>query len=105
MQNQYISSAPNGRMRSADSFGGINLANGTPLGEWAVGRAAGKAACRFGGKELLLPGAGGTSGCEAEGGGLAPEPVSADRRGIDRWPCGGSALRQGDAWRYRLVDG
>lgn len=35
MQNQYISSAPNGRMRSADSFGGINLANGTPLGEWA----------------------------------------------------------------------
>lgn len=34
MQNQYISSAPNSRMRPADSFGGINLANGTPLGEW-----------------------------------------------------------------------
>ena len=34
MQNQYISSAPNSRMRSADSFGGINLANGTPIGEW-----------------------------------------------------------------------
>ena len=34
MVNTYIRDTPNSRIRSATTFGGINRANGTPLGEW-----------------------------------------------------------------------
>lgn len=35
MESTYIRDTPSSRIRSATTFGGINLANGTPLGEWA----------------------------------------------------------------------
>lgn len=34
MESTYIRDTPSSRIRSATTFGGINLANGTPLGEW-----------------------------------------------------------------------
>lgn len=34
MENTYIRDTPSSRIRSATTFGGINRANGTPLGEW-----------------------------------------------------------------------
>lgn len=34
MENTYIRDTPSSRIRSATKFGGINRANGTPLGEW-----------------------------------------------------------------------
>lgn len=34
MESTYIRDTPNSRIRSATTFGGINRANGTPLGEW-----------------------------------------------------------------------
>lgn len=34
MESTYIRDTPSSRIRSATTFGGINRANGTPLGEW-----------------------------------------------------------------------
>ena len=34
MESTYIRDTPSSRIRSASTFGGINRANGTPLGEW-----------------------------------------------------------------------
>ena len=34
MESTYIRDTANSRIRSATTFGGINRANGTPLGEW-----------------------------------------------------------------------
>lgn len=34
MESTYIQQTPKSRIRSATTFGGINRANGTPLGEW-----------------------------------------------------------------------
>lgn len=34
MESTYIRDTPSSRIRSATAFGGINRANGTPLGEW-----------------------------------------------------------------------